>query len=147
MISYRFLTPADTIWLQKIVAEFRHKDVTDEKALAVLNNQAMQIQMACEDDKVCGYTLSYRMPRMDMGSDMLAVYHCFVLPEYRRRKVASTLMQNLLDYCRDNSLHYAFLITQEDNEAANALYQKLGGQLHPENRNVYYWYFTGKPQI
>ena len=39
------------------------------------------------------------------------------------------------------------LITQTDNEAANALYQKLGGYLHPENKNIYYWYITGQPKI
>ncbi|MBR0386099.1 MAG: GNAT family N-acetyltransferase [Erysipelotrichaceae bacterium] len=82
-----------------------------------------------------------------MGNDMLTLYHCFVQPQYRRQGVASTMMRNILDYCEHNKLHYALLITQEDNDAANALYTKLGGQLHPDNRNVYYWYFTGKPQI
>ena len=40
-----------------------------------------------------------------------------------------------------------FLITQDDNEAANALYQKAGGELHAHNKNIYYWYGSGKPQV
>lgn len=147
MIEYRFLDNKDAEWFRQIVREFRHQEVTDEKALSLLNDPGIQIQLASEGENVCGYTLTYRLPRMDNGSDMLAIFHCFVHPQYRRQGVATTLMENLLQYCRDNQLHYAFLITQKDNDAANSLYQKLGGILHPLNTNVYYWYFTGAPQI
>ena len=105
------------------------------------------MQLAYEGEDVVGYTMTYRLPRMDNGTDTMLIHHCFVAEEYKRQGVATTMMDNLLDYCKENNLHYAFLITQEDNEAANNLYHKLNGELHPINRNVYYWYFSGKPQI
>ncbi len=147
MIEYRFLDNKDTEWFRKIVRKFRQQEVTDEKALSLLSDPNIQIQLASCGGDVCGYTLSYRLPRLDMGADMMAIYHCFVEEKYRRQGIAETMMRNLLDYCKKNSLHYVSLITQTDNDAANSLYHKLGGQLHPKNRNVYYWYITGKPQI
>lgn len=147
MIQYKFLTNEDVEWFQKTVMTFRQQEVTAEKALSVLNNPYIIVQVACEDDAVCGYTLSYRLPRMDNGNDMMEVYHCFVDPRYQRQHIATNMMNNMLDYARKEKIHYFMLITQTDNEAANALYQKLGGYLHPENKNIYYWYITGQPKI
>ena len=147
MIQYRFLTSDDVTLYKKTVMTFRQQEVSDEKALKVINDPNVIIQVAYQNEDVCGYTLSYRMPRMDNGNDMLMVYHCFVAPEYQRRHVATTMMQNMLDYANKEGIHYMMLTTQTDNDAANALYDKLGGYLHPTNRNIYYWYITGQPKI
>ena len=147
MIQYKFLTSEDVTWFQKTVMAFRQQEVTEEKALSVLNDHNIIVQIAYENDKVCGYTLSYRLPRMDNGNDMMEVYHCFVDPEYQRQHIATNLMNNMLDYARKERIHYFMLITQTDNDAANALYQKLGGYLHPTNKNIYYWYITGQPKL
>lgn len=147
MIQYKFLEKTDEEWFKKIVEKFRHQEVSNKKADEILGNPLIQVQLAYEEEDVVGYTMTYRLPRMDNGTDMMLIHHCFVAEEYKRQGVATTMMDNLLDYCKENNLHYAFLITQEDNEAANNLYHKLNGELHPINRNVYYWYFSGKPQI
>lgn len=147
MIEYRFLDSDDTLRFEKIVELFRHQKVDDDKALSILNNPSILVGLANKDEDICGYTLSYRLPRMDNGNDMMLIYHCFVAEGYKRQGVATRMINMLLEYAKEHDLHYVFLITQEDNEAANSLYQKLGGELHPSNRNLYYWYFTGRPKL
>ena len=84
MITYRKLTKADAPWLKKITWVFRHEQVSDAKANAILKNDLIRIYMAHDEDNVCGYVLAYVMPRIDMGDDMLMIYHVFVHESYQR---------------------------------------------------------------
>lgn len=145
MIAYRKLTKNDHEWLRKITWVFRHEDVSDAKVDAILQNDLIRIYMAYDEENVCGYVLAYVMPRMDMGDDMLMIYHVFVHEDYQRRHIAETMVKMALDEAL--GMHYTFLITQGDNAPAHALYQKLGGQLHKANNSVYYWYGSGKPKL
>ena len=147
MIAYQRLQSNDNVWLKRIVKTFRQQELTDEKAREILQNKRIRIWMASEEEHVCGYVLAYVLPRIDMGDDMLMIYHCFVHENYQRRHIAEEMMRKVIDDARKSGMHYTFLITQEDNSPANALYQKLGGHLHEENKNVYYWYGTGKPKL
>ena len=147
MVLYRKLQSNDQTWLKKITWTFRHEEVSDAKADELLQNDLIRIYMAYEENQVCGYVLAYVMPRMDMGDDMLMIYHCFVDEHYQRRHIAQTMVNMVLDDARKTGMHYTFLITQSNNAAANALYQKLGGHLHESNNCVYYWYGSGKPKV
>lgn len=147
MISYRKLTAEDSKWLKAITWTFRHEEVSDAKAKQLLQNDLIRIYIAREQDTVCGYVLAYVMPRIDMGDDMLMIYHCFVDESYQRRHIAETMINMVLDDATKAGMHYTFLITQDSNLPANALYQKLGGHLHESNNSVYYWYGSGKPKV
>ena len=102
--------------------------------------------MAFDEGKVVGYLLTYRLSRFDNHGDMFHIYHLFVLPSYQRQHIASNLMNRILSYAKEESIHYVYLITQTDNDPANQLYERLEGELHPRNKNVYYWYVKGRPR-
>lgn len=147
MITYRKLTKPDRDWLKKITRTFRHEEVSDAKADMILANDGIRLYMASDNDNVCGYVLAYVMPRIDMGDDMLMIYHVFVHENYQRMHIAETMIRMVIDEAKALGMHYAFLITQANNAPAQALYRKLGGQLHEANNSVYYWYGSGKPQL
>ncbi len=147
MIKYRRLTKEDHDWLKKITRTFRHEEVSDTKVDTILANDLIRIYMASNDDNVCGYVLAYVMPRIDMGDNMLMIYHVFVDEKYQRKHIAETMVRMVIDEAKALGMHYTFLITQANNAPAHALYQKLGGQLHEANNSVYYWYGSGKPQL
>lgn len=145
-ITYHLLAQEDTQAVKDIVKDFRNQDITDKHALHVLSDDHILIYTAFDQDIVCGYVLCYLLPRMDLGRDMLHIYHCFVKEEYKRRHIASTLIQMALDYAKEQRLHYVYLITQTNNIPANALYTSLGGYNHPQNKEIYYWYITDRPK-
>ena len=140
MLTHRLLNSQDYPSLQEIVWKFRQQRISDEKAAAFLSNPHHLVYAGFDDDQITGYVLAYRMERMDLGKDMLFIYHVFVLDAYKRRHIAKTLVDMAVAYAEEHSLHYTFLITQDDNTASNALYASCGGSLHPRNKNVYYWY-------
>lgn len=147
MIAYKKLESGDERWLMKVNQTFRGCQISEEKAEAVLQDKKIRVYIAYEADTVCAYTLAYVLPRIDNGNAMLLIYHLFVEEAYQRRHIGETLMKIVLEEAKAEHLHYMFLITQDDNEAANALYQKAGGELHTHNKNIYYWYGSGKPQV
>lgn len=145
MIQYKKCEAGDEKWVIEIVKQFRNQAISTQKAKDLVNNKNIWIYIAYDNDIVCGYTLSYVLERMDCDSNMLMIYHCFVNDSYWHQHIGQTLMEMVLEQA--HHMHYTFLITQDTNEAANGLYQKLGGQLHNENKNVYYWYGLSKPKI
>ena len=147
MIEIRFLKSGDEIWLHRIAEAFRHDEIAEEKAKDILNRGNVVIAAAMDEDKICGYALAYLLPRLDSGNDVLYFYHLFVLDEYQNQGIGTKLVQMLIDYAKENNLHYFFLITQHDNEKARRLYEKLGGEHHPKNDTAYYWYINAKPQV
>ena len=140
MLTHRLLNPQDIKQLQEIVWKFRQQRISDEKALSFLSDPHHLVYAGFDDHQITGYVLAYRMERMDLGNDMLFIYHVFVLEIYKRRHIAKTLVNMAVAYAKAHELHYTFLITQDDNTASNALYASCGGDLHPKNKNLYYWY-------
>jgi len=145
MVEFKRLTIDDVDIYQSVVKEFRDQDVTKEKAESFLSNPTNIVYVAHDQRKAAGYIMCYRMNRMDNGHDIMTIFHLFVLETYRRQGIARHLMDLALDYAKREELHYVFLITQNDNTAANALYLSCGGYNHPKDKEVYFWYITGKP--
>lgn len=135
-------------YLKSIVKEFRHQDISDEKALSFINHPSIVCFACIEEDVAIGYSYAYRLPRMDNGNDIMQIYHLFVKEEYRRKGIARKLITLLLDYAKEECLHYVLLLTGNDDSfiAARKLYESLGGYNHPQFKETYYWYINGKPQ-
>ena len=146
-MEFRFLNRDDQEVLIRLTETFRHQRITAEKATEILGNDKILVAAALEGDEVAGYALAYLLPRLDNGRDMMMIYHLFVQESFQRQGIATKLMKMLLEYGKEQQVHYTSLITQQDNEKAIALYTKLGGKLHPTNNKVFYWYGSGKPQI
>lgn len=145
MIEFKKLELGDEELLKQTVYNFRQQEISTEKATDFLNNKMNIVHVAVDEGKVVGYVLAYRLNRMDTGKDFMLIFHLFVAEDHQRQGIARTLMTRVLDYAKSEPLHYVLLITQTENTKARALYESLGGYNHPEDKEVYFWYITGKP--
>lgn len=60
-----------------------------------------------------------------------------VFPEARQQGVASTLMNSLFDFAKENSLSFISLEVRESNHAAISLYNKFGFKTEGKRKNFY----------
>jgi ribosomal protein S18 acetylase RimI-like enzyme len=94
----------------------------DEPQIALLADERTIFFAAFDGEQPVGFAFGYALPRRHGLATTLFVYEVGVDERYRRRGVARRLMEALLAGHED-----AFVLTEPDNEAANALYASLGG--------------------
>lgn len=79
------------------------------------------------------------------GEPGAIVWNMAVLPEYRKKKVATKLWERAKEYLLREKIHYCELWTQED-VAANQFYRSLGFQLE-ESQTWLRCYARGKKNL
>jgi aminoglycoside 3-N-acetyltransferase I len=92
---------------------------------ALLADERTIFVAAFDGDEPVGFTFGYLLPRRHGEPSMLFVYELDVAEAYRRQGVATRLMEELFAHAGGVD---AFVLTEPDNEAANATYAKLGGE-------------------
>ena len=92
-----------------------------ENELAALSSNESAIYFVAEDGgRAVGYGGLYFV--LDEGS----INNIAVLPEYRRRKIASTIISSLIEESKRRRLTSLFLEVRESNTAARSLYSAFG---------------------
>jgi len=79
--------------------------------------------------ELAGFVLAYRLERLDREAAQLFVYEVGVTPQYRRDGIGARLMGHVRDLVAEEALMEAFVLTDQDNEAAVQLYRSTGGQV------------------
>jgi ribosomal protein S18 acetylase RimI-like enzyme len=79
---------------------------------------------AFDGDEPVGFVFGYDLPRRHGAPSILFVYELDVAESHRRRGIATALVTELR---RLSGATEAFVLTEPDNDAANALYEALGG--------------------
>jgi len=92
-----------------------------EKALTDTISGNASLFLVCEKDgQVAGYVGSY------IVSDEAAITNVAVFPEYRRRRIAEALVEELKRRAREKSCTVITLEVRVSNAPAISLYEKLG---------------------
>jgi len=93
------------------------------------------------DDKIVGYIMT------TIICDECEILKIIVDEKYRRQGLGELLLQNLIDYCKQNSVSKIFLEVRSQNCVAKKLYQKIGFEKTGIRDNYYgddvaeiYWY-------
>jgi ribosomal protein S18 acetylase RimI-like enzyme len=73
-----------------------------------------------------GYALAVRIPKADERAGFLFVDELYVLPAFRRRGVARSLLRRLQALSREMGLAGIRLLVRPENAGARALYRSLG---------------------
>ena len=95
----------------------------DAPQTALLADRNTIFLVAFVGDEPVGFAFGYVLPRRHRRATELFVYEIGVEDAYRRRGIGRRLLRELLAGHDD-----AFVLTEPDNEAANALYASLGGR-------------------
>jgi aminoglycoside 3-N-acetyltransferase I len=94
---------------------------------ALLTDPHTIFLVAFDGDEPAGFVLGYELPRRHGLESMLLIYELEVKPAYRRRGIATALLVELERLARERSIGESFVLTEPDNDPANALYGSLGG--------------------
>jgi len=115
----------------------RRLGVGDEDVIRRLAENAPQTALLADDgtiflaafdgDDPIGFVFGYDLPRRRGAPSILFVYEIDVEPAYQRRGIAKRLLTELLRIGHCRGAAEAFVLTDHDNVAANALYASLGG--------------------
>jgi aminoglycoside 3-N-acetyltransferase I len=118
--TVRRLGPGDEAVLGKLAEGAAHTALlADEHTIFLAAFQGIQ---------AIGFVYGYELLRMDGAPSMLFVYELDVEAAYRRRGIATRLMTELERIARSRGISEGFVLTEPDNDAANTLYESLGGQ-------------------
>jgi ribosomal protein S18 acetylase RimI-like enzyme len=83
--------------------------------------------VAFDGGRPVGFVLAHELPRRHGDRSKLFVYEVDVAETHRRRGIASALLEQLAGLARRRGIRVGFVLTEEDNAAANALYGSAGG--------------------
>ena len=83
--------------------------------------------VAFDGDEPVGFVLAHRLPRRHGDPSQLFVYEVEVAETHRRRGIATALLAELAALARERGIASGFVLTEPDNDAANALYRSVGG--------------------
>jgi ribosomal protein S18 acetylase RimI-like enzyme len=119
-VNIRRLRPGD----EAVVRELAER----EPQTSLLSDERTIFLVAFEEDRPIGFALAHELPRRHGDPTNLFVYELGVDPEWRRRGIATALMNELAELARTRGIRETFLITEESNQAAMAFYESLGAR-------------------
>jgi ribosomal protein S18 acetylase RimI-like enzyme len=124
--------------------EIRRLGPGDEDVVRVLATRRPHVELlkdertiflvAFEDGEAIGFAFGYALPRRHGPSTTLFVYEVEVDERQRGHGIGGELMRCLAG---EAGAEEGFVLTEADNEPANALYRSLGGS----SREVIEWEF------
>lgn len=98
---------------------------------AELDNPSAVFFVAVADGKAVGYIGFHTV------LDEAYIANIAVLPEYRRKGIATALLQCAVDFCRENGFAFITLEVRQSNINSVALYKKFAFEIVGERKNFY----------
>jgi ribosomal protein S18 acetylase RimI-like enzyme len=109
----------------------------DESVVEVLATRAPQTDLlrdektfflvAFDGGHAVGFVLAHELPRRHGDPTQLLVYEVEVDEEHHRRGIGRALLGELASIARERGIVEGWVLTDEHNEAAMALYRSAGG--------------------
>jgi ribosomal protein S18 acetylase RimI-like enzyme len=114
---------------EAIIAVKKYKSCVADKNYyqKFLANPKNHLIIAYDNGKPVGMALGYEIPRVDRNRNMLFFYEIGVDKKYRRKGIATALINELKSICRKKKILQMFVITNASNKPAMKLYQSTGG--------------------
>jgi ribosomal protein S18 acetylase RimI-like enzyme len=106
----------------------------------LLHDSRAHLLVAELDDAAVGYVLVYVLPRID-ARRMAFLYDIGVAEPHRRRGIGRALVEEAARTARDEGAHKLFVLTDEENDAAMALYARAGGR-RQDDQVMFEWAFS-----
>ena len=122
-VEYRRLSPADADLLRAAAARFKGRDAGSAHGAGWLASDHHLAIVALEGRTPVGWVYGYELPRVERDEAMVLLYEIDVAASHRRRGIGTELVRRF----RDLAGAPVWLLTNESNAAAMALYRGAGG--------------------
>ena len=126
-IAIRLLAPGD----EGVVRELAGYDGGGNPE-ALLADPRSFLFVAFDGELPVGFVLAHELPRRLRDRSKLFVYEVDVVESHQRRGIAKALLGGLAELARERGIRIGFVLTDEDNLPANALYRSAGGTASQE---------------
>jgi GNAT superfamily N-acetyltransferase len=121
-IAIRLLAPGD----EGVVRQLADYDgLGDPEGL--LADPRTLLLVAFDGGSPVGFVLAHDLPRRWRDRSKLFVYEVDVVESHRRRGIGNALLARLAELARERGIRIGFVLTDDDNVPANALYRSAGG--------------------
>ncbi len=97
----------------------------DEATTRFLNDAGHHLLVAYEDDRPAGFVSGVELTHPDKGTEMF-LYELAVDEAFRRRGIGRALAAALAGLARQRGCYGMFVLTDDDNQAAQATYRSAG---------------------
>lgn len=136
------MTSADTAALERVAEGVFDHPVDPALTAEFLSDPRHSICVAIDDGIVVGFASAVRYVHPDKPSE-LWINEVGVAPSHHQRGIGKAIMARLLDHGRAIGCREAWVLTEEDNTAARALYRSAGGM--ESNAGVMVTYKLAQP--
>ena len=113
--------------LQRGDEEVVERLATREPRTALLADPNVIFLVAFEDESPLGFVLAHELPRRHGDPTQLLVYEVDVDESHQRRGIGKALLGELASIAGSRGIVEGWVLTDEDNKAAMALYRSAGG--------------------
>jgi ribosomal protein S18 acetylase RimI-like enzyme len=131
MTDIRLLTIADRAVLENLTKGVFDDPVDEVRALEFLADPRHHICVAIEDGCVVGFASAVHYVHPDKPTPEFWINEVGVAPTFHRRGLANAILCELLSHAKSLGCIEAWVLTDEDNAAARALYSSAGGEEKP----------------
>jgi ribosomal-protein-alanine N-acetyltransferase len=121
-ISIRRLVPSD----EGVVRELATYEGPGDPEGLLADVRTLML-VAFDGERPVGFVLAHELPRRHGDRSKLFAYEIDVAETHQRRGIGKALLQRLAELARERGIRVGFVLTDEDNAAANALYRSAGG--------------------
>lgn len=111
----------------------------------VLDDPGSYLLFAWIGAKAVGFVRAHELPQIKSSRPMMCFYEVGVAPEFRRRGIAAALVCALKTHCLSRDVEKMFVITEEGNAAALALYASTGAVRRTHDDVVFTYEFAAPP--
>jgi ribosomal protein S18 acetylase RimI-like enzyme len=120
-ISIRRLVPSD----EDVVRELATYDGPGDPEGLLADVRTLML-VAFDGERPVGFVLAHELSRRHGDRSKLFVYEVDVAETHQRRGIGKALLWRLAELARERGIRIGFVLTDEDNVAANALYRSAG---------------------
>ena len=126
--EYRRLSVSDLEMVMRLNETYRQGFANRENAYAFLVQPQNWFFACVEDGHILGFCQGYACVRLNEAGALLYIHELAVLPAYRRQGIGKAMLDTLKILCRLSGIRRLFLITQQSNQPARALYDSARGR-------------------
>lgn len=134
-ISYKKIGVEDLEFIENLQEEhineinniWTRRDLNDH-----INKKTSFSRISKHGKKIVGFSISL------YSENFMDVFLIFVAPKFRRRGIAQNFLKDIKKFCKLRLINKIVLEVNEDNQAANILYQKFGFKIVGKRKDYYF---------
>lgn len=134
-ISYKKIGVDDLEFIENLQEEhineinniWTRKELNDH-----INKKTSFSRISKHGKKIVGFSISL------YSENFMDVFLIFVAPKFRRRGIAQNFLKDIKKFCKLHLINKIILEVNEDNQAANILYQKFGFKIVGKRKDYYF---------